>query len=222
VATDDRQVLVTGREDTPAHFRVPGNGQLRPKAVTAHYDGTNAGGDFLAALKITSDAGELVGVYPISTAIAAGGSARVSWFPGVKEVAATPSGGGTLKWCKVVCGTAAPATDPLTISSFDTNDPGNYVQVAADHWTIPAFSQVLVGYANPSAAITTNGGVVAGVRSSSGYTLYGSAGTGVAVQILPFTDLLHSVFELSSTWRAYNTGTDTHQWSVHASYFYVG
>jgi len=81
VATDDRQVLVTGTAPAPATFRIPGNGQLRPKAVFASFDGTGAAGTFLPALKIISDAGEVVGVYPTDTAVAAGASASVSWFP---------------------------------------------------------------------------------------------------------------------------------------------
>jgi len=87
VATDDQQVLVTGQADAPASFRVPGNGQIQPKAVYASFDGTSAVGDFLPALKIISDGGETVGVYPTETAVVAGASADVSWFPGVKPFA---------------------------------------------------------------------------------------------------------------------------------------
>ncbi len=83
VATDDRQVLVTGQASAPATFKVPGNGQITPRVVYAHYDGTGAAVTYVPALKITSDGGELIGIYPATTRVAAAGSAEVSWFPGV-------------------------------------------------------------------------------------------------------------------------------------------
>lgn len=94
MATDDQQVLVTGQAAAPATFTVPGNGQITPRAVYAHFDGTAAAGSYKPALKITSDGGKLVGIYPISAAdtLAAGVSAEVSWFP---RVACCPAVGTT-------------------------------------------------------------------------------------------------------------------------------
>lgn len=91
MATDDQQILVTGTAATPASHTIPGNGQIQPKAIFATYDGTSAVGTYKPALKIISDGGELVGIYPTDTSIAAGGSANVSWFPGV---GGSPSGVG--------------------------------------------------------------------------------------------------------------------------------
>lgn len=83
VATDDHQVFVVGTEAAPASWTVPGNGQIQPKAIFATFDGTGAAGSFLPAIKIVSDGGETVGIYPVDTAVAAGASADVSWFPHV-------------------------------------------------------------------------------------------------------------------------------------------
>ena len=83
MATDDQQVLVVGQAATPTHTTIPGNGQIRPKVIFAHYDGTAAGSVFVPAIKITSDGGELIAVCPCASSIAAGGSAVVSWFPGL-------------------------------------------------------------------------------------------------------------------------------------------
>ena len=85
MATDDQQILVTGQAPTPASWVVPGTGQVTPRSIFAHYDGTGAASAFLPALKIISDGGVTVGIYPIGGGdlIAAGGSADVSWFPGV-------------------------------------------------------------------------------------------------------------------------------------------
>lgn len=98
MATDDRQILVTGTAPAPASWLVPGNGQICPRTVFAHYDGTNAANTFFPALKVISDAGQTVGIYPCGTAIAAGGSANVSWFPGAEvEEEAPQTAGVTLE-----------------------------------------------------------------------------------------------------------------------------
>ena len=86
MATDDRQVLVVGQAPAPTHTVIPGNGQITPRAIFAHYDGSAAAGTYIPALKVTSDGGELVGIYPLrSTTLAAGVSADVSWFPDVDD-----------------------------------------------------------------------------------------------------------------------------------------
>lgn len=81
MATDDQQVLVTGVASAPAHFTIPGNGQIQPKAIFATYDGSGAAAAFQPALKIISDGGATVGIYPTPISVGAGGSADVSWFP---------------------------------------------------------------------------------------------------------------------------------------------
>ena len=81
MATDDRQILVAGTASAPASFTIPGNGQIRPKAVRAVYDGS-AAATFIPVLRIVSDGGVIVSEAPGPT-IAAGGSAAVSWFPGI-------------------------------------------------------------------------------------------------------------------------------------------
>jgi hypothetical protein len=130
VATDDQQVLVVGKEATPATFTVPGNGQIRPKAIFAHYDGTSAAAAFLPAIKVTSDGGELVGIYPTVTTTAAGGSADVSWFPGIGA-----GGGGSLQAfvgarIEALGSAQTVATDTLTdlvyqTVTFDTDGMAN-------------------------------------------------------------------------------------------------
>jgi hypothetical protein len=94
MATDDVQRLVAGVAPTPAHFTVPGNGQIQPKAIFAHFNGTNAAATFQPAVKVFSDGGELVGIYPTQIPVAAGGSADVSWFPNVNGI--VPSNPGTI------------------------------------------------------------------------------------------------------------------------------
>ena len=99
MATDDQQVLVTGTAATPTHFTIPGNGQIQPKAIFAHFDGASAATAFQPALKIISDGGEVVAICPCLTSVAAAGSADVSWFPrvGSQPPAGIPAGGVTLE-----------------------------------------------------------------------------------------------------------------------------
>jgi hypothetical protein len=92
MATDDVQRLVTGVASTPAHFTVPGNGQIQPKAIFATFDGTGAAGAFLPTMKIISDGGETIVICPTPTQVVAGASADVSWFPGVGGVATAGPG----------------------------------------------------------------------------------------------------------------------------------
>lgn len=82
MATDDQQVLVTGTAPAPASWRVPGNGQIQPKSIFAHFNGSGAATAYKPAIKVVSDGGETVGIYPCPDQVAAGGSADVSWFPG--------------------------------------------------------------------------------------------------------------------------------------------
>lgn len=85
MATDDKQVQVVGAAPAPATWTVPGNGQIRPKVVTASYNGSGAGSAFYPAIKIVSDAGIIVGVFRTGDLVAAGASALVTWFPDVDE-----------------------------------------------------------------------------------------------------------------------------------------
>jgi hypothetical protein len=154
VATDDLQVLVTGNATAPATFTVPGNGQIRPKAVFASFDGTGAGGDFQPALKVTSDGGELVGIYPCSTTVTAGASADVSWFRGLgagttttyaqwfiarRTTTLTMSAGteDTIPWSDLT------SSDSTLFSLGTDNHPNDAVQVARqgvvifNGWALP-------------------------------------------------------------------------------------
>lgn len=123
MATDDQQVLVTGTASAPTHFTIPGNGQIRPKSVFAHYDGTGAAGAFVPALKIKSDGGELVAICPTTQTVAAGGSAAVSWFQGLGG-----AGGGGVQ---ALVGARIEAHNPQAVSTA-TNTDVVYDSVAFD------------------------------------------------------------------------------------------
>jgi hypothetical protein len=77
----DVLILAAGTAAAPASYEVPNAQIILPKAVHAVFDGTSASGSFLPVLEILSDAGIAVATCPLGSAIAAGGSAEVSWFP---------------------------------------------------------------------------------------------------------------------------------------------
>ncbi len=130
MATDDQQVLVVGQASAPATFKIPGNGQITPRTIYAHFDGTAAATPFSPAIKITSDGGKLIGIYPAPTVVA-GGSAEVSWFPHV--AAGSGSGatqtfiGATLRGQTLLVADNAQADLTYGSVEFDTNGMTNLV-----------------------------------------------------------------------------------------------
>jgi hypothetical protein len=132
VATDDQQVLVTGTASAPASWTVPGNGQIRPKAIYATFDGTGASGDFMPFLEIISDGGEVIAQSAGST-VTAGGSVEQTWFP---RVGTGGSGSGPVtaltNWAYIAqsghttCGAGATTVLSATLGSFYTNASSVY------------------------------------------------------------------------------------------------
>jgi hypothetical protein len=140
VPTGDQQILVTGKATVPASFTVPGNGQIQPKTIFASYDGTGAGGNFLPAIKIISDGGETVGVFPTSTTVVAGASADVTWFPGVEAT-----------------GTPASTTTPAASALVEQFTPHTFVGTVGTVVPFEFFNTTdkTVFGTNPSGSVTT-------------------------------------------------------------------
>jgi len=88
VAPADVQILGTGSKAAPLDYVLPSGSELVLKAVRADFNGAGAASAFLPALEIISDAGHSVGVYPTDVAVAAGGSASVSFAPFLRNAAA--------------------------------------------------------------------------------------------------------------------------------------
>lgn len=81
------QIYADGPITAPAKYKVPGSSVIVPIAVQAVLDGNNASGDFVPTLIFRSQAGHVIARVPTDTTVVAGGSAEVSWFPGVKHAA---------------------------------------------------------------------------------------------------------------------------------------
>jgi hypothetical protein len=130
VPTDDIQRIITGTAPAPAKWVVPGNGQMRPKDIFASYDGTGAAGPFFPTLKIISDGGKTVGIFPTGTSVAAGASADVTWFPGLGTDVVFPNSPGSI--LGVYGG-------DFTVADFTTN---SNVYVSSGYPSNPTFTKV--------------------------------------------------------------------------------
>jgi hypothetical protein len=146
VPTDDIQVLVSGTAPAPANFTIPGNGQIQPKAIFAQFEGAAAASAFYPVLKIISDGGELVGIYPTCTTVVAGGSAAVSWFPHVGACCNQTSGGGGS------VSTVRAADASVTVNN---TDPANPQIAAASLDVIAGQHPTAAGWSNSGQKITS-------------------------------------------------------------------
>lgn len=97
----DTQYNPLGQENAPAKWIVPGSLVALLKNVYASYDGTGAAGSYVPCLRLVTDSGHIEGEYVGTDTVAAGASADVTWFRGVKP----KSGGGStftgLKWAQI-------------------------------------------------------------------------------------------------------------------------
>lgn len=88
----DIALISPGVNDAPEGYSVPGAQEIILKSITATYDGTAAAGPFIPTLQILAPNGAVLAACPTSTALVAGASADVSWFP--RGSVGTGGGGG--------------------------------------------------------------------------------------------------------------------------------
>lgn len=85
-------------EDAPLAYPIPGAAELLLKLLTADYDGTGAGGDYVPCVQITLADGTVAGTFPLQTTVAEGSSVDVSWFPNGGLRGAGGGGGNGLQY----------------------------------------------------------------------------------------------------------------------------
>ena len=116
------------------NYTVPNGGELAPFNVEATIDGTGAGSAFYAVLQVLDPNGRSMGKY-ITSSIAAGASADVTWFPRSLVPAPTSSGGSgpAILFDQTLSGTAASIatavggipqthTDLLVVTTLRSNE----------------------------------------------------------------------------------------------------
>ena len=76
----------------PKDYPIPGAQQIQPLSIRASFDGSGSGGAWLPAVQILDRNGNVLSTHADpNVSVAAGGSADVTWFPGVKPQASTSS-----------------------------------------------------------------------------------------------------------------------------------
>lgn len=134
MAAADAIIFRDGPVAEPMEYVVPASAGMVPLNVSATFDGSSAAGTYQPALIILTPDGKELGPYPLQQIIAAGASARVSWFPGVaivpEVVAAQPVGVGV----ETVYYDTPNANTPLTMAT--TLELGTqYVLVVEGTWS---------------------------------------------------------------------------------------
>lgn len=90
----DTQILNPSVEDAESVYQVPGPVTFVLKAVNADFADNGAAGSWLPAVVVVSDSGHVIArAVDQAVLVAAGGSAAVSFFPGVKHAASSAVAG---------------------------------------------------------------------------------------------------------------------------------
>lgn len=87
------QVITRDPAAAPLDIELGASDSLTPQAAFAHFNGSGAAGSFLPAITYYTQDGKVFARAVAPTAVAAGASADVSWFPGLVEGTSTSSGG---------------------------------------------------------------------------------------------------------------------------------
>lgn len=83
MAAADALIVRDGPVAAPLDYVVPNGSAIVPSCVTARFDGSGAATPFIPALVFKSPDGHVVAFCPLAESVVAGGSADVSFFPGV-------------------------------------------------------------------------------------------------------------------------------------------
>lgn len=137
----DIALLAPGVAAAPEGYQIPGAQEIIVKAVTATYDGTDAAGAFVPTLQVIAPNGTILASCPTSTALVAGASADVSWFP--RSGVSSSSGGSGIQFDVENEG------DWLDIQTDGTDPNGVSVNLVAPGGGINIFAGASAGGSNP-------------------------------------------------------------------------
>lgn len=127
----DVQIHDDSAAAAPKQYVVPGSADFILKCVDATFDGTSAAGSFIPCVEIYSDSGRIVARGKAETAVAAGSSAQVSFFPFNRA----PGGG--------CCNTTSPGypttvanTNPVAFWPFDESSGTTAHDATGNGWDL--------------------------------------------------------------------------------------
>ena len=164
----------------PKDYSIPPAQQIRILSLRANFDGSGSASAWLPAVQILDNNGnELVTAADPAVSVAAGGSASVSWFPGVKVASSASAGITQLWWFGNVWELDG---DPQTIAN------NTWTQITFEAETGPAFgSGALVEFDFTTSTVRFN--AFPGLGQMRFVRLHGvwDAGTGLKRLQLRFT-----------------------------------
>lgn len=99
-------------------YTVPNGGELLPLTVRATVDGTSAASDYFATVQVVAPSGRVMGSF-ITSSIAAGASADVTWFPGLGVGSGSGGGSGGIRRIIVPLTTADASGNAYPIFTFN-------------------------------------------------------------------------------------------------------
>lgn len=171
----DRQFVAPfGSKATPADWLLPASLQIIPKAAWASFNGAFAAGAFKPCLRIISDSGHVAAEAVSDVIVQAGGSADVSWFPGVDEDAeqVAPFTAGT--WTRV----AEPLISPTVAwEGVGVQEPDVHYEAGTwKMWYSSASVTGGIGYAS----CTSDPTIPANWTKFAGNPVLGAGGSGIA------------------------------------------
>lgn len=78
----DVEILAQQLSAAPLPYVIPGGQEIELKVLAAAFDGSAASAPWQPAIQVVGPSGQVLRTFPLSTALAAGASADVTWFPG--------------------------------------------------------------------------------------------------------------------------------------------
>jgi hypothetical protein len=165
-------IFARGPLPAPVVYTVPGSSEIIPLSAYADFDGTSASGTFVPVLIFRDQAGNIIGQSQASTSVAAGASASMSWFPGVKAAAA-----------------AAAASSGIPVAIAYSNTAGVTIASSALNTYVSLQDGV-----NGAGFATTSSSVFANASSTS---FNGSAVFGIQINAAGTYEILTNTFDLS-------------------------
>jgi hypothetical protein len=103
----DISILDPAVHAAPKGYLIKGAQEIVLKGVSGTFDGTGAAGPFVPAVQVVDPSGFVVGTYIADSAVVAGGSADVSWFPGVNAATGGTTGLGVWNYATPIAPASA-------------------------------------------------------------------------------------------------------------------
>jgi hypothetical protein len=173
-------IFARGPLPAPVVYTVPGSSEIVPLSAYADYDGTNASGAFVPTLIFRDQAGNIIGQSQASTTVAAGASASMSWFPGVKAAAAAVAGSSGMPWANTNgSGLGQSIGSGAGSVYFSVQDTGGTARFETSDATIFANASTTLFTGSPVYGIQINAPGTYMVQGAFFWLVQGTTGRGV-------------------------------------------